>query len=297
MFFKKVSNFCKEHGTGILVVGGDFNEIMQDIDRRSLRTGNVCKQSVNSLKSFMKTNKLIDVWRIYNENRQQFTWRRKDKTQASRIDMILLGKYFLSLVQGCKIKPAVIQYTDHQSVVLTFRSGVSEKGRGYWKINNSVIQEYDYKQLINKVIDKYLIQYHNNKIDIRLLWDAMKVEIREVTTMYCKNKSKLTRELRHKLESELEKNIMVRDNQSEENDNLNKVIHNIEIDIVKIYDQKAKGEKIRCREKWVEYGEKNNSYFLGLEKQRQIKKSINKLIDENNEMITDQMHILSTIKS
>jgi hypothetical protein len=44
----------------------------------------------------------------------------------------------------------------------------------------------------------------------------MKVEIREVTTMYCKNKSKLTREHRHNLESELEKNIRVRDNQSEE---------------------------------------------------------------------------------
>jgi hypothetical protein len=28
--------------------------------------------------------------------------------------MILLGKDFLSLVQGCKIKPAVIQYTDHE---------------------------------------------------------------------------------------------------------------------------------------------------------------------------------------
>jgi hypothetical protein len=52
-------------------------------------------------------------------------------------------------------------------------------------------------------------------------------------------------------------------------------------------------QDIRCREKWVEYGEKNNSYFLGLEKQRQIKKSINKLINENNEIITDQMHILS----
>ena len=103
---------------------------------------------------------------------------------------------------------------------------MSEKGRGYWKINNSVIQEYDYKHLINKVIDKYLIQYHNNKIDIRLLWDAMKVEIREVTTMYCKNKSTLTRE--HRLETELEKSIRVRDNQSEENDNLNKVIHNID---------------------------------------------------------------------
>ena len=49
MFFKKVSNFCKEHGTGILVIGGYFNEIMQAIDRSSLRTGNVCKQPVNSL--------------------------------------------------------------------------------------------------------------------------------------------------------------------------------------------------------------------------------------------------------
>ena len=125
----------------------------------------------------------------------------------------------------------------------------------------------------------------------------MKAEIREVTTMYCKNKSKLIRELRHKLKSELENNIMVRNNQSEENDNLNKVILNIETELVKIYDQKDNGAQIRCREKWVEYGEKNNSYFLGLEKQRKIKKSINKLIDENNEKITDQMHILCTIKS
>ena len=39
------------------------------------------------------------------------------------------------------------------------------------------MQEYDYKQLINKIFDKYLIQYHNNKIDIRLLWDAMKVDL------------------------------------------------------------------------------------------------------------------------
>ena len=50
-------------------------------------------------------------WILDNVNGQQFTWRRKDKTQSSRIDMILLAKYLLSLVQGCKIKPVVIQYT------------------------------------------------------------------------------------------------------------------------------------------------------------------------------------------
>ena len=77
--------------------------MMQDIDRRSIRTGNVCKQSVN--KSFIKTNNLIDVWRIYNEIRQQFTWRRKDKTQASRIDMIHLGIKHFRLFKAVKLNP------------------------------------------------------------------------------------------------------------------------------------------------------------------------------------------------
>jgi hypothetical protein len=70
------------------------------------------------------------------------------KTKHKLVGLIrfFLENIFYRLFKGCTIKPAVIQYIAHQSVVLTFRSGVSEKGRGYWKINNSVIQEYDYKQ-------------------------------------------------------------------------------------------------------------------------------------------------------
>jgi hypothetical protein len=44
--------------------------------------------------------------------------------------------------------------------------------------------------------------------------------------------------------------------------------------------KKAKGAQIRSREKWVEFGEKNNAYFLDLEKKRQIKMSITKLLDD-----------------
>jgi hypothetical protein len=44
-------------------------------------------------------------------------------------------------------------------------------------------------------------------------------------------------------------------------------------------------------------GEKNDSYFLGLEKQRQVKKSISKLLDENSKVIKEQGEILNTIKN
>jgi hypothetical protein len=40
----------------------------------------------------------------------------------------------------------------------------------------------------------------------------------------------------------------------------------------------------------VEFDEKNNAYFLGLEKKRQIKKSITKLLDGEGNIITNQRH-------
>ena len=29
-----------------------------------------------------KTNNLTDIWRTFNQDKQQFTWRRKDKTEV-----------------------------------------------------------------------------------------------------------------------------------------------------------------------------------------------------------------------
>ena len=101
-------------------------------------------QPVASLKTFIKTNNLTDIWRKFNQDKQQFTWRLKDKTQTSRIDMIFIETDCCSLVETCKIKPVTMQSTDHQSVYINVIPAVSEKGRGYWKINNSILQEVEY---------------------------------------------------------------------------------------------------------------------------------------------------------
>ena len=89
-----------------------------------------------------------------------------------------------------------------------------------------------------------------------------------------------------------------RDKLLEENINLNTEIENIQTELEKKYNLKVKGAEIRSREKWIKLtlGEKNNSYFLGLEKQRLVKKSINKLKDDKNSEITDQSKLLHMIK-
>jgi exonuclease III len=99
------------------IVRGDFNETLKVIDRKTSRS-NQNNQQVSSFKNLIKSNKLVDIWWYLNGNIQLYTWRRKDRSQASRIDLILIGTDFVSLVEFCKIKPAVIQSTDHQSVFL-----------------------------------------------------------------------------------------------------------------------------------------------------------------------------------
>ena len=82
-----------------------------------------------------------------------------------------------------------------------------------------------------------------------------------------------------------------------EDKNLNDHINLLEIKLEKIYQEKAKGAQVRPREQWVELGEKNNSYFLGLKRKRQVKKSINKIKNENNDIATKQSEILEIIKT
>lgn len=58
-------------------------------------------------------------------------------------------------------------------------------------------------------------------------------------------------------------------------------LNNLQNQLDSLHLERAKGAFIRSRARWLEEGEKNTSYFFGLEKQRQTKKKINKLLVDN----------------
>jgi exonuclease III len=79
---------------------------LMPIDRKSKCKNGTIIQPVASLKTLIKTNNLADIWRKCNQDKQQFTWRRKDKTQASRIDMIFIGTWYST---SCSIELLIFQ--------------------------------------------------------------------------------------------------------------------------------------------------------------------------------------------
>ena len=251
---------------------------------------------VGSLKTLIQSNDLIDIWRYKNKTDIQFTWRRKNPDQASRIDMFLINKDFLMNIKSCDIRPILIKFTDHQAVSLKIETvTMKSKGPGYWKINNSILQEEKYVKNINKIIQKYSFKINEDKNRMDLWWDYMKIEIKHYSIKYCKAKAIDRKNELNKLEKELRALSSLQDTVKDNKEIIEK-INVIENKIEKIYEYKAKGTQIRARQDWIEKGEKNNAYFLGLEKSNQTKKTILKLKNDKGQIITDKAEIIKVEK-
>ena len=99
---------------------------------------------------------------------------------------------FLSPLQG-----------DHSPVVLKLRSADSaERGRGYWKFNNSLLNDAEFvtemKEFISQVVKKF-----NSFGDPRVNWEFLKYKMRQKAKKTVDTKSKLQKEKRKHLENEV----------------------------------------------------------------------------------------------
>ena len=76
----------------------------------------------------------------------------EDITQikTSSFRLFLIGEDLLGFVNDCK---TVSGYrTDHSGVTLQLRLNQNDRGRSYWKFNNSLLKDREYIQLVKKVI-------------------------------------------------------------------------------------------------------------------------------------------------
>ena len=108
IFFKKQIEKINKYKKGTLIIGGDFNEVLSGVDRKT-QNRNVSKiYSTYGLKQLKKQFKLKDIWRIRNKNKRQFTWRRKLAGNFSRIDYLLVEDNVIENSKKCDIRPTFL---------------------------------------------------------------------------------------------------------------------------------------------------------------------------------------------
>ncbi len=178
---------------------------------------------------------------------------------------------------------------DHKVVTLGLITSTKTRGKGYWKLNVSILEDNEYLDMITNVI-KNTIQQYKNTISKCVLWDYLKKLIKEHSIKFCIDKAKCQKDKIGDLEKrldQLDKNIQINNDRNllEERKQMKQ-----ELDLM--YHAKSKGYQVRSRARWIEEGERSTSYFCGLEKTRQSGNCIDCIKDKLKISKTTDQEIL-----
>ena len=210
-FYKnKVFNLIDEWEPDFAVHGGDWNMVLnQNLDTKNYLHENN-KNAKNEVKSKMEYFSLIDVWRELNPTLRTYSWTGKSTKPAklARLDFFLVSNSLLPFIKNAKIEPGILSDHSVSSIEIDFSN--FQRGRGFWKFNNSLLKDPQYvsrvKNCIKKVIKTYApedismnviddanpeqLQHFSSSINPQLLFDMVQLEIRGETIKYSAAKKK-----------------------------------------------------------------------------------------------------------
>ena len=305
---KKIAEFENDN----VIVCGDWNLVINpEIDSHNyLHINNPKARQI--VLNLLEEENFIDAWRVMNEDSRKYTWRRLNpQKKQARLDFYLVSETLFQFVIDSDI---VAGYrTDHSGIILKLKLQENERGRGYWKFNNTLLKDKKYieeiKNTIEEVKNTYIINDNVNErvnisneqmkfnINDQLFLETLLMIIRGNTIKYSAIKKRKKNEEEKKLEEEinsLEEEI----NSDFLNTDYEKIQKLVEIKekLVELRKEKVDGVMLRSRCRYQDLGEKPSKYFFNLESRNFTNKVITKLVDEDGSEFINTQDVLNCQK-
>ena len=155
------------------------------------------------------------------------------------------------------------------------------------------MNDNNYCDLLDTNIKSWLAEF-KDVVDKRVLWDLLKYKIRHLTISYSKIKAWNRRAKLNELEEKLQNCTKKCDNDPSRQDVEDLECLQAEYD--QLYDYITQGAIVRSRATWYEKGEKNNKYFLNLEKSNKNKSCLRKVLKSDGTIAADTKTIMSELE-
>ena len=183
-FLTDLNTFLQKNAMSKLrLIGGDFNCVTSESDKIS----GILDKSSHTLKLLQTSEQLTDAWRKLNENLNEYSYiDPSSRGNHSRIDKWLVTDNLVQNITSCYMTQAPAP--DHKAVVLMCKLYQKKRGPGYWKLNNSILDEPEYRQSIEQLYNDITRQY-SGEVPNYLLWEFLKIKIKEYSISYCTIKS------------------------------------------------------------------------------------------------------------
>ena len=280
--------------TSIVVISGDWNTTLNPIDKRGGQPWKATNYR-NSLMNLMEELNLTDIYRQINPTKKYFTYESKPLNLKSRIDFFLISRPLSCCVKNTEIRTSIAP--DHKSVFLNIEiKNEFARGPGLWKFNNTLLEDENYKELVEFYYPQILAKYREIT-DKQLLWELIKMELRAKTIKYSKEKRCKLRNEEKALQEELQElEGKICNNDAFDQETLEKY-EAAKDKLKRIHDTRGKEAIFRSKTKWFEQGEKPTKYFFNLEKNNYEKKLIREVKSENDEVISNFVQVNKEIEN
>ncbi len=199
-FYEGLHEIIEDFQNLSIIVCGDWN-LVQDQEKDTsgyLHENNrEAKQRVLKLKDDWD---LLDPWRENHPTEPRFTWRAGGlPPKQARLDFFLISSDIYSQLSQTDIKAGY--RTDHSFITIGFAFGNDSRGRGFWKLNTSLLQDVEYLDLVRKRIYEVIEQYALPNQDLlskevrfnisdQLFFETLKMEIRGCSIAYSSRKKR-----------------------------------------------------------------------------------------------------------
>ena len=269
-----------------LIMAGDWNAVLNnDLDKLGGATCHANKYYQSYINTMINDYGLTDIYRRSWGEKRKYTHFNKTSKTASRLDFFLIEDNLCDW-PVCKTDISHGYNSDHSYISLNLQGSTIERGKGYWKLNNSHLQEGNFVDDVKAIIN----DTKNSSFDSYVgLWDVIKFKIKDYAIRFGKIKKKNNMEEKNNLLKDIEK--VKNSPEFMRDESLRNELFEAEAKLNKILDNETSGIITRARAKWTEQGERSNKYFFSLEKSNSKKKNICKLINESKVELYEQDEI------
>ena len=270
------------------IILGDFNMVLDnELDVISGECHN--EKIVKYFNNFVNELLLVDIWRLMNGKKREFTWSKKNPFIARRLDYLLTSELLIPFCKNCHISE--MGFSDHKAVTLNIDFSSFQRGPSYYKFNVSLLHD----EMLVKEINSEIERIKMLDLEPHLKWEYIKVSIKDIANSYGRALARENRKFEKMLISELkelENHITNFPNDFEALNLYSELKKKRELMTLR----EAEGARIRSGQKWAQEGEKCTKYFLNLEKLRSNSNTIFSLEDTSGDKIQNPENILDQIK-
>lgn len=237
----------------------------------------------------MTQNQLSDVWRVFNPNKIQFTYRGLQQNRPmARLDRIYMRKQDLNIVTSIQIIPA---FSDHSAVIMKLINSKPKYKPPYWKLDTTILKSEEYQEIIKNILNYFEQKSQQPNCKINILWDQLKEEVKIASQRFTKYLNIKANEQLSVLQAQI--NYIDSKNQLTERDE--KILIQMEKEIAQLYKSNSTNKLKIIESQICKEANTQSKFFLRLAKQSKSSAEMDQL-EVNGQATTDSTKIFSYVR-